>query len=434
MKGGLNVLLAERLRDILWGAPTLFLLLGFGLYFTVKCGFFNPVSIPKALKCAFSSLKKSRSGNFSSVSALATALGGTVGVGSISGVALAISVGGAGSIFWMWLCSFLGMGLKYAEVALAHSERISTPNGYHGGAMYCLENRGYRKAAVAFAILTILSAAAGGGVVQAGAVSSVLSTLVSDVKPRCVIIGAMTLAVIWGGRKSIGRINTVLLPSASVLFVFLTLAVILSKAALLPQVFMRIFGEAFGLRQAVGGVGCAAMMRVGCVRGTFSHEAGMGSSPLSYAASEESDSHIQGLWGITEVFLDSFAVSTLTALSLLCTGCESVAQMFNINFGAVGAIFYGVSLGIFAFAAVISWCFYGEEALYYLSPKGKALQTVFKIALAAGAASGAFMSERGTFALADIWSVLMLIPNLFLLYKARSDIIALAKQKRKCNA
>ena len=155
------------ISDALWGMPTVAVLSAFGLYFTARLGFFTPLRIASALKQTFfAPTKKGAGGNLSSFAALATALGGTVGVGSISGVALAISVGGAGSIFWMWACSFLGLGLKYAEIAIAHSYRVHTKRGFTGGAMYCLKRMGKTIPAYTFAILTVLSAPAGGSIVQ----------------------------------------------------------------------------------------------------------------------------------------------------------------------------------------------------------------------------------------------------------------------------
>ncbi|MBQ3194879.1 MAG: sodium:alanine symporter family protein [Clostridia bacterium] len=422
-------------RDVLWGAPTLILLLGFGMYFTLRLGFWNPLTTVSAFKQSFfAGGKKAQGNNLSSFSALATALGGTVGVGSISGVALAITVGGAGSIFWMWVCSALGMGLKYAEVALAHSRRKSTNRGFAGGAMYCLRDMGYPKLATVFALFCVVSAAAGGSVVQAGAVSYVLSNKITSVTARSFLVAAITLIIICGGRKRIAKVNQYVLPVVSVLFVFATLIVITAYAKSLPSAFSRIFGEAFGLRQAAGGISGSVMLRVGCVRGTFSHEAGMGSSPISYAAATETDPHIQGLWGVTEVFVDSFVVSTLTALCLLCTKTDTPGEMFKLLYGGAGEAVYGIAIGIFAFAAIISWCFYGEEALAYLSPLGKKCFVVFRLAVATGAALGAVLTENSAFAAADIWSALMMFPNLFLLYKSRSDIIAMAKQKRKQHA
>lgn len=422
----------ERIRDVLWGAPTLVLLLGFGLYFTFKCGFFAPSALFSVFKGTFfAPRKKGGGGNLSSFAALATALGGTVGVGSISGVSLAIAVGGAGSVFWMWVCSFLGMGLKYAEVALAHKGRIYKDDTYRGGAMYCLRGLGYKKTAAFFAVVTLCAAVAGGSVVQAGALSRVMGGFIPSPYTRALLTALITLLIIWGGRKSISRFNALVLPTVALLFILCCMGIILARLDRMPQVFARIFGDALGLRQAAGGVGGAMMIRVGCVRGTFSHEAGMGSSPISYAAGAEEDSHTQGLWGVSEVFIDSFVVSTLTAFAVLALDIDSVDRAFAACYGKAGAVFYGVALGLFALGAIISWCFYGEEALYYLCPGGRAVFSLFKIAVALGAAAGALMTEGGAFALADIWGVLMLVPNIFLLYRCRSDIVAVAKQKRK---
>lgn len=425
----------NNLRDVLWGPPTLIILLGFGLFFTVRLGFWKPKAIALAFKHTFFNRRlKANGNNLSSLSALATALGGTVGVGSISGVAVAISVGGAGSIFWMWVCSFLGMGLKYAEVTLAHSKRKSTKRGFSGGAMYCLKDLGYPTLALVFALFCVVSAAAGGTVVQAGAVSTVLKDYIAENTHRGIFIGLITLIIICGGRKRIAKVNEAILPAVSALFIIAALGVIVAHIQKLPYAFFRIFTEAFGMRQAVGGAGGALMIQVGCVRGTFSHEAGMGSSPISYATAVENDSHTQGLWGITEVFIDSFVVSTLTALCLLCTDTIRPEAFFTLCFGTAGKAVYAVALSIFALAAVISWCFYGEEALAFIMPNGKKSYGIFRLLVAIGAVTGAMISENDAFAAADIWGALMLFPNLFLLYKSRSDIIELAQQKRRRGA
>lgn len=419
------------ISNALWGTPTVAALSAFGLYFTARLGFYKPTRIAGALRQTFfAPSKKSAGGNLSSFAALATALGGTVGVGSISGVALAISVGGAGSIFWMWLCSFLGLGLKYAETAIAHSNRVQTKRGFSGGAMYCLKRMGKSVPAYAFAVLTVLSAAAGGSIVQAGALSLAVGEAIRG-KLLCALVVALSVAaVISGGRRYISAFNTVALPLASSAFAFLCAAVIVRNYATIPAVLMRIFKEAFGIRQAVGGISVTAMMRVGCARGTFSNEAGMGSSPISYCAGNEESSHIQGLWGVGEVIIDSFVVSTLTALCILCTDADSVLTVFSNSYGAAGKVFYLVAVSVFAFAAIVSWCFYGEEAMYFLAPRGGVPIKIFKLAVTVFAFVGALLPESKAFAAADIWGALMLVPNLYLLFKKRRDIIELAKQKR----
>lgn len=416
------------LSGALWGMPTVALLSAFGLYFTARLGFFNPKRLMGALaKTFFAPPKKGEGGNLSSLSALATALGGTVGVGSISGVALAISIGGAGSIFWMWLCSFLGLGLKYAEIAIAHKHRVITKRGFSGGAMYSLSRLGKPRLAAIFAILTALSAAAGGSVVQAGALSQSVGEYISS-KAICALVVALSVAlVISGGRRYIAAFNALALPLVSVAFAFLCFAVIIRHYSCILPAIERIVKEAFGIKQAAGGIGVGFMMRVGCARGTFSNEAGMGSSPISYCAGSEDCSHIQGLWGVGEVMIDSFVVSTLTALCILCTGADTVIDVFSQSYGASGKAFYLVAISVFAFAAIVSWCFYGEEAMYYLAPKGGVPIWIFKLCVVCGAFAGSLMTEGKTFAVADIWGALMLMPNLYLLFKTRREIIELAK-------
>lgn len=420
-----------RVRDVLWGMPTVFILSSIGLYFTARLGFFNPKKLWEAFaQTFFAPKRKGAGGNLSSLSALATALGGTVGVGSISGVALAISLGGAGSIFWMWVCAFLGTGLKYAEVATAHRCRVKTERGFTGGAMYCLRAMGKNGLANAFSLLTVLGAACGGGVVQASALSDAASTLIGNGFIRALAVGLLVLAVICGGRKHIAGFNSLALPLASGAFVLLCCVVLVKNIGALPSALGRIFSEALGIRPALGGVGLTAMLGVGCTRGTFSNEAGMGSSPISYCAGSEENSHIQGLWGVTEVIIDSFVISTLTALCLLCTDRESVLDVFRQSFGDAGAVFYFAAISVFAFAAIVSWCFYGEEALRFLIPQGRVSLAAFRISVAFGAFGGALMAEADSFAAADIFGALMLVPNLYLLLKSRSDVIELAKQKR----
>jgi len=351
-----------------------------------------------------------------------------VGVGSITGVALAVSVGGAGSLFWMWVCSFFGFGLKYAEVALAHRHRVLTPNGHSGGAMYCLREKGYKKIAVLFAVLCVLSAVSGSSLVQAGAVSGALKDSFKTERICALFIAAAVAFVISGGRKWISAVNVFFLPALSAIFALFSVAVLIKYSHALPGVIRDIFSQAFGLKQTLGGVSGALMISVGCARGTFSNEAGMGSSALSYAAGVERDSHVQGLWGVTEVFIDSFVVSTLTGLCILCCGVSTAQGMFSASFGQLGTVFYTVAIAVFAFAAIISWCFYGEEALSFLFPKGKLPKVVFRMAVALFAYAGAVMPEGSAFAAADIWGGLMLFPNLFLLLISRSEIIELAKQ------
>lgn len=410
-------------RDALWGMPTVVLLSAFGLYFTARTRIFNPALWLKALHKP----RDKKKDGISALAALSTALGGTVGVGSISGVALSISLGGAGSIFWMWVCSFLGMGLKYAEVSLAHKHRVKNGDVYRGGAMYCLKAKGCPRLAVFFALLTVAAAVCGGSLVQAEAMSDALQGAFKSKALIAFTVAAVTFLIIQGGRELITRLNTIALPIISVLFVIVCLIILFSNLYALRAVFARIFEEAFGLKQAAAGVSGATMIAVGCTRGTFSHEAGMGSSPISYSAGAETDSHTQGLWGVTEVFIDSFVVSTLVALCLLCTRTESVYDLFSFTFGSFGEVFYIVAICVFAFAAIISWSFYGEEALYFLCRGKKSAFLLFHTGVAVCALAGALMTENGAFAAADIWGALMLFPNLYLLFKSRSDIIALAK-------
>ncbi len=346
-------------------------------------------------------------------------------MGSIGGMALAISVGGAGSVFWMWVCSVFGFGLKYAEVALAHSRRVYRKGFPTGGTMYCLRSMGYKKTACFYAVACILAAVAGGNAVQSQAAAALYSS-VFDKRTVALVIALFVAFAVCGGKKRIAAFNTVMLPILTFAFIFFSLAVLIRFRAELSEALGRIFGEALGFRQAASGAGGALMIRTGCARGTFSTEAGMGSAAISYCASDEKSSHTQGLWGVTEVFIDSFVVSTLTALCILCVDARDASLMFVPMFGVVGAVFYKAAVSVFAFAAVISWCFYGEEALLFLTRRRWAIYA-FRAASVASCFCFAMLDEGSVFALADIWGALMLYPNLFMLFKARSDIFEMAK-------
>ncbi len=419
----------EAVRDALWGVPTLVLLSASGAYFSFRCRLLTVRGLCRVFRRTVFSSGGTGGEGLSPLSALAVSLGGTVGVGSIGGVALAISVGGAGSIFWLWLCSLFGFGLKYAEVAFTHSRRCVRDGAPTGGPMYALRSMGCKRMAWLYAFLCVMAALFGGTVVQVQAVSELFSPFYGDGLVAICIAVAVAFAI-FGGRERIAAVNTVLLPTLTVVFIFFSVATLICFYDRLPSVLLRIFSEALGIRQAAGGIGGAAMIRIGCARGTFSTEAGMGSAAISYCAGSESDSDVQGLWGVLEVFIDSFVISTLTALCVLCTNAVSAEGMFLPLFGSAGAVFYRVALTVFAFAAVISWCFYGEEALRFLTER-RWLTYLFRVAAVFMCFFGALMAEGAAFALADIWGALLLYPNLFMLYKSRSDIFEMAEYGNK---
>lgn len=418
------------LRDLLWGFPLVALLTVSGGYFTIRTKWFSlhPFRI---CKHTVGTLFAQNTDKRSLLAAVTTALGGTVGVGSITGVAYGIAVGGAGSIFWMWVSGFFGMALKYAEVSIAVKHRKKTDGGYVGGAPFALAEAGCKRLGTAFAFLCVFASFGVGNLAQVGSLTETLGELnVSNVACGFVCTALIALAV-FGGRERIGKWNSVLIPAATLVYLAMIIWILLTHLHALPNAFARIFKEALGMRAAWGGISgslLANAMRTGFARGVFSNEAGVGSSPLAHAASGEGDMQKQGEWGAFEILADTFAVSTLTALALLCVGVERVTGMFSAVFGAPGAWVFAVLTAVFAFASIISWCYYSEVCLVFLHlPYG---QTVYRLLTVCTAFAGACVPMNALWAAADILNALMIFPNLFLLFLKRNEVTYLSPKER----
>lgn len=416
----------ETVKNLVWGIPTVVALSAFGLYFTIKSRFFQITGLPSVFADAFRDIKKSSGSGISAAAALSTALGGTVGIGSISGVALAISQGGVGSIFWMWVVGFLGCMVKYAEINVAVSGRKKINGIYTGGAMTSLYDDGKKFAAVFFAIMCIFASFCTGCLTQSSAVTATL-TLNGIQKVICgAFISAAVLLSVAGGRRAIAGISCVLVPAASFIYIILTLYIIISHITALPTVFIKIFTYAFGIRQAGAGImgyTVMAAMKVGWARGIFSSEAGMGSSPIVHSASENATPHTQGKWGIIEMIADIFVFSTLTALALESSGFSDVGIMYFRVFGSFGRVVLPSLLAIFGFASIISWCFYAESSIKFLfSDRSKVVSLIYRIAVSLLSFAGAVAAATVVWDLADIFNALMMFPNLYLLFNKRKEI------------
>jgi AGCS family alanine or glycine:cation symporter len=419
------VLLLSALKEAVWGIPTLATLTVFSLYFTKKTAFYRISAIKGIIKDTLLSLGKEKHSGVSPIAAVATALGGTVGVGSIVGVGYAISVGGAGSVFWMWVCSFLGMGLKYSEVFVALKGRRLKNGSVSGGAPYRLREMGYEKLAIAFCVLCIAASFGTGNLTQVGAISGFLCDMGVSAVLRTVICVFIIALAVFGGRKRIAGINAVIIPVSCAVYISACIFILaVNFSAVIPSLG-RIFREAFGF-SAIGGGFSGAMLsyviREGFARSLFSNEAGMGSSPLAHATSAFGSPQSQAKWGIFEIFFDTFIVSTLTAVCLLSSGSGSPADMFFSVFGSIGGYIYGALTAILAFASVISWCYYAECCISFMLPDSKAVFFVYRAAFSLAAVAGVFMSDRVIWDIADILNAFMLMPNLFLLFKCRKEI------------
>lgn len=414
----------EAVKNIVWGMPTIGLILSVGVYFTVKSGWFPIRGIREILRETVGSLGKDKSKGVTPFMAVATAIGGTVGVGSIIGVSYAITTGGAGSLFWMWLSGFFGMMIKYAEVYITLNHRAKTKNGYAGGAMYCLSELGYKKTAVLFCIFCICASVGAGNLAQTNSVSVIMSGIGFPPLLTAALLAFFFAFIIFGGQKKIAGVSAIIVPAVSLIYLLCSVYIIVAYRQGLPQAFERIFKEAFGIKAAAGGISGAMIsqaIKVGFARGVFSNEAGMGSSPIAHTAADNATPHTQGMWGITEIFIDTFVVTTLTGILLLCAGTTDIGELFAICFGKAGKPLLAVLLAVFAYASMISWCFYSEGCILFLTDK-KIFLTLYRVISVAASFIGAIASVQVIWDIADIFNGLMILPNMFLLFLKRNEI------------
>ncbi len=399
--------------DTLTGLLLPLLLLFGGGYLLVRLRAFFLLS-PRACLSLF--LKKEQGKNASSpLRAVSVALAGTLGVGNISGVALALLTGGAGSVFYMWLSALLAMALKYAEVTLSLSYRRADGSG---GAMYYIEDglrtKHRRILARAFAVLLLLSAFGVGSLVQANAVSEALQDTLS--MPPLVtgaLLSLLAAAVVFGGAKKISSVTLGLVPVMTLLYTLMAAVILCLRHEALPAAFLQIFREAAEPKAAVGGILgflTSRAMRVGCARGVFSNEAGCGTATVAHAISDTAIPAKQGLYGILEVFIDSFLLCTLTALAILVTFPSSeghggamslVLSVFAATYGQYAPYILSLSVAVFALATILSFAYYGESAVRYLSGK-KGNTRLFLMLYVLSPMLGAVAGEGAVFWVTDL--------------------------------
>ena len=371
--------------NILWEGVLIYLLLGVGIYFTVRLKGMQFRYLPYALKLAFSRQDDQAEGDISQFQSLMTALAATIGIGSIAGMATAVMAGGFGAIFWMWVVALVGMATKYAEAILAVKFRKTDANGEMcGGPMHYIEQGlGWKWLAATFAGAGTLSAFAGGNLTQSNSIASAMQELF-QVPPvwTGLVLAVLTAAVILGGIRSLGRVNAVLVPAMALIYIAGGLAILILRADQIPASFGLILKNAFTGHAAVGGflgAGMMAAIQLGIVRGISSNEAGLGSAPIAAAAAKTDVPGRQALISMTGVFLSSFIVCTITVLVICVTGVfGSLDANGNALNGAPlvirafdSVIPYGswiVAIGIvlFGFSTIIGWSYYGEKCLEYL--------------------------------------------------------------------
>ncbi len=433
--------LLNSIDSVIWGPPLIALLVGTGIFLTIRLGLLQVFSLPMALKLIFTA-KNRGEGDVSSFKALCVALSATVGTGNIVGVATAVKVGGPGALFWMWVAAFFGMATKYAEGLLAIKYRSTDSKGdIAGGPMYYIRNgmgEQWKPLATFFAVACILVAYLGIGTFpQVNAI--VDSTELAFGIPRIatdIVLTLLVAAITIGGLQSIAKVAASIVPFMAILYIIISVVLILINLPAVPDAVMLIIESAFTGHAAAGGfAGSTIMMAMqnGIARGVFSNESGLGSAPIAAAAAKTKWPAEQGLISMTGTFIDTIIICSMTGLALVLTGVWSgdaagaamTSAAYASVFGPIGAQILTVSLALFAFTTILGWNYYGERACIYLfDTKGVMPYRIIFILLIA---SGAFLKLEAIWILADIVNGLMAIPNLIALIALSGVIVAETK-------
>ncbi len=427
--------LLAKLSQIVWGPPMLVLLVGTGIVLTVRLRGLQFRRLGEALRLALTPAgrRSDQPGDISHFQSLMTALSATIGTGNIIGVATAITVGGPGALFWMWVTALVGMATKYAEAILAVRYRVVDAKGeMAGGPMYYLERGlGQKWLGVLFAIFGALAGFGIGNMVQANAVAENLHQAFGvDYRWTGLVLAVLTGLVILGGVKRIGKFTGVLVPVMAVGYVLGCLVILALHVTAIPAALWLVVHDAFTGTAATGGfVGATLMIAIqkGVSRGVFSNESGLGSAPIAAAAARTSHPGEQALVSMTGTFIDTIIVCTMTGLVLIVTGvwnegtgaAQAVQHAFNAGLpGRWGGILLTFGIVTFAYSTVIGWAYYGEKCAEYLFGIRAVLpyRWLWVIAVGVGGAAKAWSGAAAEFDLfwnlADVLNALMAVPNL----------------------
>lgn len=440
---------------VVWGVPALVLILGVGLSLSLRLGFAQITLFPRVVREFAAKLRPGDSDRegVSPFQALCTALAATVGTGNLVGVAGAICLGGPGAVFWMWICALLGMATKFAEATLAVRYRIKDKQGYVGGPMYVI-TRGlgsrYRPLACVYCLCGLAASFGVGNAAQINAVVTGINGVLLRFggKPTLsgnIIVGLLLAVLIGslllGGAKRIGSAAERLVPFAAVAYILMCAGVLLARYDVVPAAFASIVRGAFDPRAVTGGMLGSAFqaLRIGCSRGVFTNEAGMGTASIAHASAEVRHPVQQGLMGIMEVFLDTILICTLTALAILVSGipipyghdlgAELTTKAFTTVYGEGASIAIALALILFAVATVLGWGLYGARCAEFLF--GPRIWKRYALAQTAVVIVSAVMNTETVWLLSETLNGLMVIPNLITLAVLTPEVSRLTKEYKK---
>lgn len=450
-----------RIDDIVWGVPLIVLIMGTGIYLTIRLGVLQFRKLPKALKYMVKN-ETDGVGEVTSFGALCTAMAATVGTGNIVGVATAVIAGGPGALFWMVLAACFGMATKYSEGLLAVKFRVEKENGrFLGGPFYYIENgmgKRWKWLAKLFAFFACGAGLLGiGTITQVNGIASATKNFFDPnnehtvnifgtdyswaIVITAIVVAVLVALVVIGGIKRIASVTTVVVPFMAIAYVGICLIILIYNFDRIPYAISEIIASAFGLRAAAGGALGALMlaMQKGVARGIFSNESGLGSAPIAAAAAQTKEPVRQGLVSMTGTFIDTVLICTMTGLTIMVSGAYDVAIANGLEgvdvtaaaFGnglpwnpQIGAAVLMVALAFFAFTTILGWDYYSERSLEYLSGGNMKAVTVFRWLYILAVLIGPFLTLSAVWTLADILNACMAAPNLIALLALSGVIVA----------
>ncbi len=448
IRGYILIELINFLNNILWGSILIYLLLGTGIYFTLRTGFIQIRHFSHMFGVLKNSKQKEKGDNagISSFQALCTSLAARVGTGNLTGVAIALTAGGPGAIFWMWIVALVGMATSFIESTLAQLYKTKDDKGnYRGGPAYYMEKGlKMRWMGVLFSIFLILAFGLVFNAVQANSIAQA-TAVAFDFDPLYVGVFLVITSgiIIFGGLKSIAKVAEWTVPVMALVYLALALWIIAHHYERLPDVFMLIINNAFGLQEAAGGAigyGVAQAMTQGIQRGLFSNEAGMGSAPNAAASASPYPPHpvSQGYVQMLGVFMDTMVICSATAIIIISSGVldnpidkisgiELTQLALSSTVGDWGATFIAIAIFFFAFTSIIANYAYAESNLIFLENNHTGGLVILRLAALGMVMFGALADMPFIWKLADLSMGLMAMTNLVAILLLSGVAFQLAK-------
>ena len=450
----------EWIDGIVWGVPLIVLIMGTGIFLTIRLGVLQFRHLPRALKYMVKN-EEDGIGEVTSFGALCTAMAATVGTGNIVGVATAVIAGGPGALFWMVLAACFGMATKYSEGLLAVKFRVEKEGGrFLGGPFYYIENGMGQKWKWLAKLFAIFACGAGllgiGTITQVNGIASATKNFFDPnnqhtvhifgadyswaIVLTAIVVAVLTALVVIGGIQRIASVTTIVVPFMAIAYVIICVAILIANADKIGWAISEIFASAFGLRAAAGGALGALMiaMQKGVARGIFSNESGLGSAPIAAAAAQTKEPVRQGLVSMTGTFIDTVVICTMTGLTIMVSGAYDFSVANGLEgvdvtafaFGnglpwnpQIGAAVLMVALAFFAFTTILGWDYYAERSLEYLANGNMKAVTVFRWLYIAAVLVGPFLTVSAVWTIADILNACMAAPNLIALLALSGVIV-----------